>query len=220
MWITVDAAPKQAKYVELYLLCPSSPNVSVFFCFIQCNFSVQKQRQIHRCSYCIWLVTHTIRQHIIHFLSQKSVKTNILHVNHKTDLGIENELASAWHWQRTASESNYILILWKLQKCWPLGEFDGLQSQCIEYVLLLCTAMRLAGELSRKTVRKSLSVCSSYFCFPCLWLMCPILEESIFLTKEEPAFPADIGYSCIRFIFCCKGLPGFTSHLLREGWGY
>lgn len=33
------------------------------------------------------------------------------------------------------------------------------------------------------------SVGSFYFCFRCLWLMCPIMEESIFLTKEEPAFP-------------------------------
>ena len=35
--------------------------------------------------------------------------------------------------------------MWKLQKCWPLGEFDGLQSHCIEYVLLLYTALRLVG---------------------------------------------------------------------------
>lgn len=51
--------------------------------------------------------------------------------------------------------------------------------------------------------------------------MCPILEKSIFLTKKESTFPWDIVYSCIRFIFCCHGLPGSTPHLLQrdnENW--
>lgn len=71
------------------------------------------------------------------------------------------------------------------------------------------------GGLNRKSVSRRLSVGGFYFCFRSLWLMCPILEESIFLTKEELAFPGDIVYSCIRFIFCCHGLPGFTLHLLQ-----
>lgn len=165
-------------------------------------------------------------QHITHFLgtwqSQKYVNSVILPTSHKTDLARLKICRMNWQvrsWDKvSASKFNYILILWKLQKCWPLGEFNGLQSYSIEYVLLLYTALRLVvGGLNRKTMSKRISVCSSYFCFRCLWLMCPILEESIFLTKEEPAFPGDIVYSCIRFIFCCHGLPGFTLHLLQGG---
>lgn len=103
-----------------------------------------------------------------------------------------------------------------------MGEYDGLQSHCIEYVILLYTARRLVGgSLKIKSASKRLSVGNFYFCFRSLWLMCPILEESIFLTKEESAFPRDIVYSCIRFIFCCHGLPGSTPHLLwwgNENW--
>ena len=55
-----------------------------------------------------------------------------------------------------ASKFNYILTVWKLQKCWPLGEFDGMQSHCIEYVLLLYTALRLVWGLNRKSASKRL----------------------------------------------------------------
>lgn len=137
--------------------------------------------------------------------SQKCANNNILHTHHKTDGDVEGERESAWHWLKSASQSNYILILWKLQKCWPLGKSHGLQSHCIECVLLHSGA-----------VTKGPSVCSSYFSCCCLWLMCPIFVDSIFLTKEELALPRGHRLFMYQIYFCCHGLPGFTSHLL--GW--
>lgn len=67
----------------------------------------------------------------------------------KTDGDVEIERDSTRHRLRSASQSNYSLILWKLPKCWPLGKPHGLQSHCIECVLLLLLhpALRLAGGL-------------------------------------------------------------------------
>lgn len=109
--------------------------------------------------------------------------------------------------------------MWKLWKVLTSGRIwwlaVTLHRICI--IIILYTALRLVRGLNRKSVSKRLSVGSFYFCFRSLWLMCPILKESIFLTKEEPAFPGDIVYSCIKFIFCCHGLLGFTPHLLQGG---
>lgn len=67
-----------------------------------------------------------------------------------------------------ASKFNYILTVWKLQKCWPLGEFDGMQSHCIEYVLLLYTALRLVGGWAESLRAGAFSVGSFLFLFPLL----------------------------------------------------
>lgn len=86
--------------------------------------------------------------------SQKCAKNNILHTHHKTDGDVEEERESAWHWLRSASQSNYILILWKLHKCWPLGKFHGSRSHCIECVLLLLLyqVLRLVGGCDKGPV--------------------------------------------------------------------
>lgn len=90
-------------------------------------------------------------QHVIRCLgtqqNQKRANDNILHTHHKTDGDVEEERKSAWHWLKSASQSNYSLILWKLLKCWPLGKSHDLQSHCIECILLLLLypALRLVG---------------------------------------------------------------------------
>lgn len=88
-----------------------------------------------------------------------------------------------------------------------------MQSHCIECVLLLLLhpALRLAGGCE-----KGLSVCTAIFSCCCLWLMCPVFVDSIFLTKEELASPWGHRLFMYQIYFCCHGLPGFTSHLL--GW--
>lgn len=86
--------------------------------------------------------------------SEISDNDNILHTLPKTDGDVEIERESARHRLRSAPQSNYSLILWKLPKCWPPGKRHGLQSHCIECVLLLLLhpALRLAGGLWERPV--------------------------------------------------------------------
>lgn len=152
-------------------------------------------------------------RHVIRCLgtqqNQKWANDNILHTHHKTDGDVEEERKSAWHRLKSASQSNYSLILWKLLKCWPLGKSHDLQSHCIECILLLLLypALRLV---------RGLSVCTAIFRSCCSWLMRPIFVDSIFLTKEELASPRGHRLFMYQIYFCCHGLTGFTSHLL--GW--
>lgn len=139
------------KYVTLAVVHPC--------CFVQnkqdftCKSwqtSIAQQRRRGRVE--IWLcsLSSTLRVQ----QSQKSANNNILHTHHKTDGDVGGERESARHWLRSASQSNYILILWKLQKCWPLGKSHGLQSHCIECVLLplLYPALRLVGGCDKGPV--------------------------------------------------------------------
>lgn len=136
--------------------------------------------------------------------SQKCVKNNILHTHHKTDGDVEEEREGAWHWLRSASQSNYILILWKLHKCWPLGKFHGSRSHCIECVLLLLLypVLRLVGGCDKGPVcLQFLSVAVACgWCVPSLW------TQSFWQRRSSPT-PGDIVYSCIRFIFAAMASP-------------
>lgn len=86
--------------------------------------------------------------------SQKCANNNILHTHQKMGEDDDEERESAWHWLRSVSQFNYTHILWKLQKCWPLGKSHSLQSHCIDFVLLplLYPALRLVGGCDKGPV--------------------------------------------------------------------
>lgn len=165
----------------------------------------------------------TVR-HIVHYVgtqqNQKWANDNILHTHPKTDGDEEMEWESAWHRLRSASQSNYSLILWKLPKCWPLGKPHGLQSHCIECVLwlLLHPALRLAGGLWKRPV-----------CLHCYFQLLLLVADvshlcGLNLSDKGGASLPPRGHRLFMYqiYFCCHGLPGFTSHLLgwwKVGWG-
>lgn len=147
----VHAAPREYKYMMLAVVHPC--------CFVhnkQNNTSpaslgeqgsITQQRGRGR-------VENIAVQHTIHCQNPAVKNNNILHTLRKTDRDIEAERESAWHRLRSASQSNCIVILWKLQKFWPLEKSHGLQSHCIECVLLLLLypALKLFGGCDKGPV--------------------------------------------------------------------
>lgn len=127
----------------------------------------------------------TVR-HIVHYVgmqqNQKQANDNILHTHPKTD-GVEMEWESAWHRLRSASQSNYSLILWKLPKCWPLGKTPWLAVTL--HRMCIITVITSSFEIGWGAVRKAcLSALLFSFAVACGWCVPSLWTQSFWQRRS------------------------------------